>query len=458
MNNDKYYSFWPLPGGADGHTDSLIKIMAYVNSNQPNTQQLKKFFFDTFPTVGSEKVVNSYLNTVIKRLDYFSVSKDAFSLSDEGKKYLENPDDELLFNQLDKKIIGFKEILFILSKRPLGIEDLHKELLLTLGNNIEWDSSRQTLVRARWLQSMKFISKPNGLYTLTEPGKTLVQKFGQQAPITIERTNINYPPAKKQDDKKDIKTMDSLCIINELEESQHDATNPERYEIAITEAFRYIGFSTDHLGKAGRTDVLSTAHLGEDMEYSMVIDGKSTASEKIPERQISWDSINEHREENNAIYAVVVAPGFSGGDLIDRAKKHNVLLIDTKSLIEVIKLHTQSPLNLADYRELFAQSGLFNINNCDKLLKKFDKIKRQNDLISKILVQLKKLHVEDESTTINDLYWSMDKVFGKEEIIESLKILETLNMVMIFNGQYIAVMNPSAAAHRFTILSNLIKS
>jgi hypothetical protein len=458
MDNNKFLSFWPLPGGAENHIDSLLKIMSYTNDNQPTIDQLKKFFFNTFPNVGSEKVVNSYITTVLKHIDFFTFNADVVSLTEQGKDYLKNPDNEVIFKVLDGKIIGFKEMLIILSKKSLNLEDLHNELLTTLGNGIEWNTFRQTKVRAKWLQSMKFVKKIDDLYTLTESGKILLTKL-PITDVTIQEDS-QKELIKPIQVKENIKIIDEEAhsVIRELQDSEHAATVPERYEIAIAEAFDYLGFSSEHFGKAGRTDVLATAYLGADQEYSVSIDGKSTSSDKIPERQISWDSINDHKLEDNADYTVVIAPGFAGGDLLERAKKHNILLIETKSLIELVKLHSECPLNLLDYKDIFSQTGVFNLNNCDRLLKRFDKIKKLNDLIPKLLIQIRTLHIEPESSTINDIYWSMGKLYSKEDILEALTILITMDMVKIDDGQYLALMNPDVASRKLRLISNMMKN
>jgi hypothetical protein len=265
---------------------------------------------------------------------------------------LKDQDNELLFQILDERVLGFKEILMILGKRSLDIADLHIELSIILGNNVKWSNNYQTLVRAGWLQSMKFITKEKNVYILTELGKKLLSK---SANMMVE-TKILDPVIKTRPEtilvtETDIiqqtepishmvthvtETCDEVSvIINDLVGSEHAASNPDMYEEAITNAFAYLGFDSKHIGKAGHTDVLAIAPLGSTLKYTITIDGKSSSNDKIPQRQISWDSLNEHKNENHADYAVVVAPGFAGGDMLERAKKHDVLLVETKSLIEL---------------------------------------------------------------------------------------------------------------------------
>jgi len=142
-------------------------------------------------------------------------------------------------------------------------------------------------------------------------------------------------------------------IAEELESAAVDSGSPARLEAAVAEALRFLGFETEHLGGSGRTDVVAYAELGVD-RYSIVLDAKSSGQGRVMEGQIDWVTIQEHQRRERADLSCVVGPAFAAGRLPERAREYRTRLLAAEQLARAVRLHAESPLNLAELRPLFS--------------------------------------------------------------------------------------------------------
>lgn len=128
------------------------------------------------------------------------------------------------------------------------------------------------------------------------------------------------------------------------------------FEVALAAAFAYLGFRADRRSGSGDTDVLVVAPLGEEA-YAAVVDGKSSRHGRVGNAQIEWFALERHKEQHGADHILVVAPGFSGGELTRNAERTGTALLTANDLAEVLKLHAAAPFTLPDLRDLFRYPG-----------------------------------------------------------------------------------------------------
>ncbi len=145
-------------------------------------------------------------------------------------------------------------------------------------------------------------------------------------------------------------------LIHELLVTQQDATKPTQFEQTAFRAFAYLGFDVQHKGKSGHTDLVLDSPLGTD-RYRVVVDVKSSATGKIAESQINFPAIKAHREHEAAHHAAVLGEKFAGGNLQKFATEFDIALIDTPTLVDVLRLHQRTPFTAADLRALFTTAG-----------------------------------------------------------------------------------------------------
>lgn len=146
-------------------------------------------------------------------------------------------------------------------------------------------------------------------------------------------------------------------IVGELLTAQTDSTNPARFELAIRDAYGYLGFDAARFGGSGETDVLLGAPTSAG-PYRVIVDGKSSRSGRVTDQQIDWNSLRDHRLRREAQHALVVAPDFGGGNLLRRADEYRVALLRAADLADVIRLHSLTPFSLLDLRPMFEGPGM----------------------------------------------------------------------------------------------------
>ncbi len=145
-------------------------------------------------------------------------------------------------------------------------------------------------------------------------------------------------------------------LAGELLEAQNDSANPTQFERVLAAAFEYLGFRARHVGGSGQTDILLASQASA-ASYRVVVDAKSSRNGRVADAQIDWNSLGDHRKAEGADYALVVAPDFSGGNLLKRADDYGVVLLKAEALADLLRLHRSAPFTLLELRMLFETPG-----------------------------------------------------------------------------------------------------
>jgi hypothetical protein len=113
------------------------------------------------------------------------------SLTPSGEKYLETGDSLLALNALRERVLGFDEILEMLSKgQGFDLDEIHNELLDRCG--VDWEKPHQAMYRLNWLISLGFVVKKGRKYFLTREGLKVCQgqAVAVHKPVLIENSLI----------------------------------------------------------------------------------------------------------------------------------------------------------------------------------------------------------------------------------------------------------------------------
>jgi len=198
-------------------------------------------------------------------------------------------------------------------------------------------------------------------------------------------------------------------IVSCLKQTQFKSSSPMEFEEAIKDATSFLGFESELIGGSGDTDVLLSANIGQE-SFKANADGKTSKSGKITDRQIDWISLRDHKEKNKADFVIVVGPGFSGGNLLERASEYGVSLLVTEDLVRLVEAHSRFPFTLVELRDLFAGEG--NIGpQVDDLLAQ--NLSRRN--------LLEQFHIIiEEMQALQDRlgYFTFDSLAGREKLEE----------------------------------------
>lgn len=220
------------------------------------------------------------------------------------------------------------------------------------------DFARQDLADAGMIDS-----PARGIWALSEAGRAEAERLAFDGTSVAEESDSYADEALEDAEEESVAPSPAVSIVptdaeritSELISSATDSSSPARLETAVADALSFLGFEAEQIGGSGHTDVFAVAELGVD-RYTIVLDAKSTASGKVNDHQIDWDSISDHREQEHADYSCIVGPGFAAGNLRERAGRHATRLLATSQLAQIIRIHAASPLSLKELERLFDAS------------------------------------------------------------------------------------------------------
>ena len=353
--NKLIQSIWPLPGGNKRYLHTLDRMLKWAASGSSLTIDDAKTWMMSEYNV-RERTAYSYVRMVIVLGALDSLGNGKLALSSFGKQTLEAEGEakaRMVADRFMSNYLAFPEVLAVYARAdgPIHVKEMVAALQSTFP---QWTSEAQFEYRAVWLLSLNCLRQVKGRkYEITELGKSVAAQF----PVSDE-----FPAAAPKEEKEVVASTEptaSTCsvarLIAELEAAAIDSQSPSRLERAVGEAFGHLGFAVDQLGEPGETDVLVRADIGLD-SYSVIVDTKARRDGKLQDLEVY--TLQEHLRNNEADCAVVVAGRFAGGKVVRHARENGVVLMSVPILSEWLRLHSQAPLNLSDYRVLFSTPGL----------------------------------------------------------------------------------------------------
>lgn len=379
-----------IPGKNDVYLQTIIETLELIKTGRNEIASLR-----LIPILSElkETSLKQFIKTLVN-LDLIKrISLTEYTLTHFGEKVLVLDDFQFVFF-LDKKNSFVLEILHIVNEKPQTMKEI---LAVSQGkySMIKVDISR----RLKFLEKADLIYKIDYYtYSITNLGKAVIDNFNIQNIFQP----VDSPESKLLEEDFITDSLEALLI--ELRQAASDSTNPKRFEKSVKDCFTLIGFDCELLGNSGETDVLAQTKMAPASQYKLVIDAKSTSSPSINESVIDFDTLKDHRRKHNADYIIVVAIKFTENRLIDRAKNHNVALIDVETLSELLKNHHEVPLGYQEYEKIFSEGGLVDL---DTLTEDRNHLIYQKEVIYKVLEVLTE-EITDEVThgvlTSRDIY------------------------------------------------------
>lgn len=442
-------SFWPLPGGGGRYVVTLLEILNWVGGcEQPTSQALydwmrKQYGHDSSRTPRHYAGVLAYLGY----LD-FGRRGDNVSLTERGRHLLETGDDRIVLDDLLRDVVGVYDVLNV--ARRLSAIDSQTVLKSLLDRYPKWQKTNSYQWRLDWLYSCKCLKKDREGYMITPRGEQVLLNYaGRQPPppssaIAIptltdrahapQSTIADAPDEDALPDEVADAELEPPSVVEVHEEAEQlaerisvaarESEDATGFEWALVDAFQFLGFEAEHKGGPGDTDVLVKAALGQET-YRAVIDGKSSRSGKVV--NINWPALARHKMQNGAQYILVVAPDFSGGDLLNDAEQQRVALLRADDLAAVVRLHASTPLSLADLRELFQHPGdpKLPLQQIKEIARE---VKRLQELLPDIIQTFEDGYRKSRpGLSVDALDWSLARDYGDKysrvEIVMALDLL-----------------------------------
>ena len=339
---------YPLPGGYTGYLESLAIMLAEIEASKPTRELLEGFLRER---VGLSETSAHLTVGFFLRIGLVIESSGALAMSPVAEGWLRDRDAAPLIALLHARTKFVGELLAE-AREPKSDSDI-----LDLANQFygaNWQTKAQIRRRRGWLESAGMLAEtPDGLLQTTSSGRSLVDALELQPRSSSDAvsTVIEEVPAVV-----DEVPADTEALIARLRAAAVDGTDPDRFERETAEVFRRLGFASQWLGGAGKTDVLLEADLGRDASYRVVVDCKSSGKGAVSQ-QIDWDTIDEHKTKHRAQYAAIVAGSFGGGRLAGRAEKHEAIMLTVDDLAELLVQHGRFPLGLDVYGLLFTSGS-----------------------------------------------------------------------------------------------------
>lgn len=353
----------PMPGGYTGYLDSLRTICEHVERGRTSFEELVEWSCQEFAiSETSARVRLNFLRSA------GLLSPGIVALDELVTRWLKRGPAHLPIAIIHSRIRFIGEMLSEL-RQPQSAESLRKS---AARYGLDWQTLAQIDSRRGWLQSAKLIEGSNDCLNLTRAGEKLLDQLDVHDPG--EATEPSIEPAtptrvsqqssgSKSSRSTEIDHADKLA--DALLGASTDSGNPVRFERLVRDAFKFLGFVSEHLGGSGSTDVLLTASLGRDDSYRVAVDAKTTASGSLKDSQVDWHTLIEHRDQHDAKYSLLVAPNPAGGRLVNRAQQSSVAVLSAEQLADLCRRHARTPLSLFDYERLFSTKGEVDLTVVD---------------------------------------------------------------------------------------------
>lgn len=447
---DRKSSIGYCPGGK---AELISTFSAYVSflETPRSKKEIEEFSMTNYDIKASS--ARSFLNTLSGINFVERISRDDYQATKLAARWNEEANPLDLCCCLHASCLFVFEILQELKVQPRSKNDLSAASLVRYG--FEKENGSEILKRIHFLELAGLLKdyKTNE-FAITQAGEELLERVSVQS---IEEENsfkinnaIVSDPASRNND-----------LLAELYLSSRDSSDPNRFERACAEAFKRLGFKSEWLGGSGKTDVLVSAYSAAKFSYRVTVDAKSTANGLVGESQLNFDTLVDHRKLHDAQFTVVVGYGFQGERIVERAKKHQIVLMSVDSLCELIELHERAPLSAQDYKALFETYGLADL---DVLEKGRSRLVR-NGMILHAVMDCLALESDDEATggtlSVRELYFSMkaqnrELLPTMEEINDMLEFLSSpmVNCVGKTKDEYYAIGSLNEASNKFSFYAN----
>ena len=372
---DRASGVLPMPGGYDGYLDSLRWLAKSVQEFSPTRAEIAERMAERFNlTDTSVETRVSFL----QKVDFLRIESGSVVLPNFMKSWLRDGDSTHVIVQLHLGAQFVGEMLRVLEE-PTTTVELHR--LACEQYAMGWKTDTQIGNRRGWLQSAGLIRYDKGSRCLyrTDKGTDFLDIVVVEPPLDPQPqveplSNFGVVTHGREIVQEEPQIPDLMPVHEQAQPSGAVAelfdrivkastvsTNPTEFELAVRDAFDFLGFDAKHLGGSGKTDVLVDARLGSDISYRIAIDAKTTASASVSDDQVNWLTLRDHRKLHNAGYSMIVGPNPSAGRLLERAQDEGVAVLSAEALARLCRSHAAQPLGLADYKSMFESGGYANL-------------------------------------------------------------------------------------------------
>lgn len=310
----------------------------------------------------------------------------------------------------------------------IDIDNRWKPYLFISKNKATFKSKGKIIDVTKYLNNFKIISD----YVAPEKGdKKIIEK-----PPRIEETKRDLPE----------------IIVEYSTKSEFH----KEFENAVLRAFNTLGFECEWISegtKSGDTDILVKN------PYRIIIDPKTRSGGSLAE--INFTRIKRHRDNNNARYIIVVAPGFDPAVRKD-AERENVCLLTAERVREILLLNENFSLTPPDLKNIVSISGLVDDSKLEQLRKNYS---REEYYVKRLLEVMEELKTPQSLDTLYGIIRTRDRYekrpeTTKGELTQTLELLTLppINAVKVeSDGMYIRIREISDVRRKLISIGRLME-
>ena len=481
----RYKGVLPLPGGYDRYLEWLTEVCNFIETHRPRQVELRGWVQDGYSlTEGSADLRVGFLHKV----GLLESSGETSRVAALTRRWLQDGDSSLIIAQVHSRTRFIGEMLNESHAAEISGGNLRTSELLHIANvryDCGWFSSSQIDNRRGWLQSAGMLRmNAENRFAITSAGQDLLQRLDVYEPplpatapgpavvrASPEFTEPSGAPIGTAHSPEPEELLSSgappillepaptiaSALADELQAAATDSINPTRFELAVRDAFEFLGFRAEQLGGSGSTDVLLDAPRGKGHTYRVTVDAKSVGAGssnkgQLRDQQVDWETLKEHRNQYSATYSLLIGPDPAGERLFDRGRKSNVAIMSSDELAQLCRQHEESPLGLGDYECLFTAGGAVDLSPINE---SFEEATRRRDLAEAVCralidecADLGPMSARDLRLTLK--HQDAEQSWAEDEISE---VLATLSSDLV--GAIEAVPTPDKSATTYIPATSL---
>lgn len=384
---------FPLPGGSESYFETLAEYIHRIEDTKPKRAEFEQWIEQRYE-IGSRFSRDGVNFLARARLGLLDAQPEKVEATREGSYWFKHRDNGYLIALLHSRVRLIGELLELL-REPRTLRELLEQAneRYQMGFRVV----AQIYHRMSWLRSAGAVQQAEGGgWVLTNSGASVLGSLELQGAL---------PPRPPPPPIIILPRPDSLeaeQVVQRLIESSKQTKQYQHLEQSVRDAFDFLGFESTLLGGPGRTDVLLVANLGDDDGYRVVVDCKTTSGENVPEGQIKFPALTDHKKQYKADHIAVVGPGFRGERLVEWATEFGVALLSVETLGALVTQHARAPLDLFSYRTLFAPGLEVRTHN---LIRMGEDVRRAMYFAAATINVAQALQGEEGPLSVEALYW-----------------------------------------------------
>lgn len=482
---DRASGVLPMPGGYDGYMDSLRWLAESLEEAPLTRAEFARRMANRFKLTGTSVETRV---SFLQKVGFLRIDSGNVVLPDFMKSWLRDGDSTRVIVKLHLGAQFVGEMLKALEE-PTTTVELHA--LACEQYSMGWETPTQIENRRGWLQSAGLIryDKPGRHLYRTDKGTDFLDLVSVEAPFSTTPgqtagrsdagsggTAVSGHEVAEEDPRAEDPAPDQMQadhgdpiaeLIDRIVDASTDSSNPSAFEVAVCDAFRFLGFDAELLGGSGQTDVLLTARFGSGASYRVAVDAKTAGSGRLTDQQVDWITLRDHRGKHQVEYSMIIGPSPSGERLFNRAQDQDVAVLSARSLADMCRSHAAQPLGLANYRDIFLKSGdadVFNVEKRSHEAKHLVALAKR--LLDTIRDETERFGEHFEPVTARDLYRVLVRdegtIIATEREIQALLNTLASPLVSAVQGDpdtgYVLACRPDVTAERLRILGDAIAS